>query len=115
MTLETIVENYSDEASKKEAPYLCDHGVDHDVFDRVDGEEFTEFYEHAKEAAEIAREALDAETKEKSIEKWKELFGSKFPDSSDTDNNGNRGNSSKGPFVAPPRQQTGDLTPRRYG
>ena len=115
LTLETIVENYSDEASKKETPYLCDHGVDHDVFGRVDGEEFAEFYEHAKEAAEIAREALDAETKEKSIEKWKKLFGSKFPGSDDSDDNGNRGNSSKGPFVAPPRQQTGDLTPRKYG
>ena len=115
LTLETIVENYSDEANKKKTPYLCDHGVDHDVFERVDGEDFAEFYEHAEEAAEIARDALDAETKEKSIEKWKELFGSKFPDSNDTDDNGNRGNSSKGPFVAPPRQQTGDLTPRRYG
>ena len=79
LTLETIVENYSDEASKKETPYLCDHGVDHDVFERVDGEDFAEFYKHAEEAAEIACEALDAKTKEKSIEKWKELFGSKFP------------------------------------
>ncbi len=115
LTLEAIVENYSDEADKRKTPYLCDHGVDRDVFGRVEGEKFAEFYEHAEKAAQIAREALDADTKEKSIEKWKELFGSKFPDSEDSDDNGNRGNSSKGPFVPPPKNQTGDLTPRRYG
>ena len=116
LTLETIVANYSAYAECKLVPYLPDHGVlGHNVLDRVSGEEFADFYEHAEAAAQIAREALDAETKKKSIEKWKELFGSKFPDSSDTDDNGNRGNSSKGPFVAPPRQQTGDLTPRKYG
>ena len=115
LTFETIVDNYSDEASKKKAPCLCDHGVDHNVFDRVDGEEFAEFYEHAKEAAEVAREALESDTKEKSSEKWKELFGSKFPGSDDSDDNGNRGSNTKGPFVPPPRNQTGDLTPRKYG
>ena len=114
-TLETIVANYSYEASKKKAPYLRDHGVDHNVFDRVEGEKFAEFYEHAKKAAEIAREALDAD-KEKSIEKWQELFGSKFPNSDDSNDNGNRGNSSKGPFIATTAQkERGDLEPRRYG
>ena len=114
LTLENIVANYSAYAEDKRVPCLWDHGVLHNVLKRVSGDEFAEFYEHAEAAAEIAREALDAETKEKSIEKWKELFGSKFPDSNDSDN-GNRGNSSKGPFAALPRQQTGDLTPRRYG
>lgn len=114
--LETIVANYSAYAENKLVPCLPDHGVPgHNVLERVDGEEFAEFYEHAKDAAEIAREALDAETKEKSIEKWKELFGSKFPDSGNSDENGSTGNSSEGPFVPPPRNQTGDLTPRRYG
>ena len=97
-SLEAIVANYRAYAECKLAPCLWDHGVRHNVFDRVDGEEFAEFYEHAEKAAEIAREALDAETKEKSIEKWKELFGNKFPDSDDSDDSGNRGNSSKGPF-----------------
>ena len=117
LTLEAVVANYSTYALCKQTPFLSDHGVsDHDVFERVDGEEFAEFYEHVKEAAEIAREALDAETREKSIEKWRELFGSKFPDSDDSDDNGNRGNSSKGPFVATTAQKpTGDLSPRRYG
>ncbi len=116
LTLENIVANYSAYAECQLVPYLPDHGVPgHNVLERVSGAEFAEFYEHTEAAAQIAREALDAETKEESIEKWQELFGSKFPDSDDSDDNRNSGNRAKGPFVAPPRQQTGDLTPRRYG
>ena len=116
LTLETIVTNYRTDALCKRTPFLPDHGVpDHDVLERIDGKEFAEFYKHVEEAAEIAREALDAETKEKSIEKWQELFGSKFPNSGDSNDNGNRGNSSEGPFVATTAQkQAGDLTPRKY-
>ena len=116
LTLENIVANYGTYAECKLVPYLPDHGVpEHNVLERVSGDEFAEFYEHAETAAEIAREALDAETKEKSIEKWRELFGNKFPDSDDSNGNENSENSSKGPFVPPPRNQTGDLTPRKYG
>lgn len=114
-SLEVIVANYRAYAECKLVPCLWDHGVRRNVFDKVDGEEFAEFYEHAEKAAEIAREALDAETKEKSIKKWKELFGSEFPGSDDSNDNGNRGNSLKGPFDPSPRHPTGDLTPRRYG
>lgn len=114
LTLETIVTNYEIYALCKRTPFLSDHGVpNHNVLGRVDGEEFAEFYEHAKEAAEIAREALDAETKEKSIEKWQELFGSKFPNSSDSDDNGGAGNSSQGPFNN--KSPMGDSRVRRYG
>ena len=113
LTLEAIVTNYSVDALLKQVPCLSDHGVsEHNVLGRVSGEEFAEFYDHAKKAAEIAREALDADDKKESIEKWRKLFGSKFPDS---DDNGNEGNSSRGPFERSPRNQTGDLTPRRYG
>ena len=112
-TLEAIVTDYRLDALYKQVPFLPDHGVpEHNVLDRVSGEEFAEFYDHAKKAAEIAREALDADDTGESIEKWRELFGSKFPDS---DDNGNEGNSSRGPFERSPRNQTGDLTPRRYG
>lgn len=115
-TLEAIIDNYGTCAQNKQSPYLPDHGVPtHNVFDRVDGEEFAKFYEHVEEAAEIAREALNSDDKEKTIEKWQELFGSKFPNSNNTDDNGNNSNSSKGPFVPPPTQkQTGDLRPRKY-
>ena len=111
-TLEAIVTNYSWCALSKQVPCLPDHGVpEHNVLDRVSGEKFAEFYEHAKEAAEIAREALDADDKEKSIEKWCELFGNKFPPSED---DGSQGSSPKGPFTRTSRNQTGDLTPRKY-
>lgn len=114
LTLEAIVLNYKSEAIRKEVPYLQDHGVEQNVMDRVDGEEFAKFYEHAEEAAEIAREAFDAEQKEKSIEKWQELFGSKFPDSVDPDDNGSKGSSSQGPFTQKSRE--GDTRRvRRYG
>ena len=113
LALEAIVANYSVHALLKQVPCLPDHGVpEHNVLGRVSGEEFAGFYDHVKKAAEIAREALDTDNKEKSIEKWRELFGSKFPDSED---NGSEGNSSRGPFEQSPRNQTGDLTPRRYG
>jgi len=114
LTLEAIVENYKSDAESEQTPYLPDHGVlEHDVMARVSGEEFAQFYEHATEAAEIAREALDADTISVSAEKWRELFGGKFPKSSDDDS---QGDSSKGPFIAPNlKSQAGDLTPRQYG
>ena len=113
-TLETIVANYESDASNKRVPCLPDHGVpDHNVLERVSVQEFADFMEHGKESAELARDALDADAKAKSIEKWQELFGSKFPDSED---DGDRGNTPKGPFVErSPQSQTGDMTPRRYG
>jgi hypothetical protein len=61
-------------------PYLPDHGVpEHDVFARVSAEDFKGFYALACDAAEKARSAYDEEDKETSAEKWRELFGEKFP------------------------------------
>ena len=113
-TLESIAVSYESDASNKRVPYLPDHGVpEHNVLERVSGQEFADFMEHAKEASELARDALDADAKAKSIDKWQELFGSKFPDSED---DRDRGNTPKGPFVErSPQSQTGDMTPRRYG
>lgn len=74
-TLESIVDNYETK------PELPDHGVpEHDVFERVTEEQYNNFYDLVKDAAEIAREAYDSQDKEYSASKWKELFGSKFPD-----------------------------------
>ncbi|PRO66471.1 SMODS domain-containing nucleotidyltransferase [Alkalicoccus urumqiensis] len=73
-TLENIVSNHP----KK--PILEDHGVpEHDVFKRITEEEYKEFYDLVKEAASIARQALDSTDKVESIELWGKLFGSKFP------------------------------------
>lgn len=75
LTLEAIVDNHP---TKPEMP---DHGVpEHDVFDRLTDEEYNDFYDRVKEAAKIAREALDAETVYDSAIAWRKLFGNKFPE-----------------------------------
>jgi len=116
LTLEAIVRDYGYYAERLTTPYLADHGVpEHNVFARVSGEDFAQFYDYATSAAETAREAYDAETASESAKKWRELFGNKFPPASD-DGNSNDRSDPKGPFIAPsPKSQTGDLTPRRWG
>lgn len=90
LTLEDIVSNY------KSKPYLEDHGVpNHDVFGRISNEEYQEFYSQVSEAALIAREALDSNNIRESALKWKELFGSKFPDPPQVNNGGNGGGFTK--------------------
>lgn len=75
-TLEEIVDNH------KSKPYLEDRGVpEHDVFEGLTNEDYDRFYSQVFDAAEIARKALDSEDKKESIAKWRELFGSKFPES----------------------------------
>ena len=113
LTLEAIVGNYRWYATNELSPNLPDHGVpEHNVFGRVDGVDFADFYGHVEDAAYLAREALDADDKKSSIEKWRELFGTKFPPFED---NGGQSSSPKGPFTRSSRSQTGDLTPRKYG
>lgn len=73
----------------EDKPFLSDHGVpEHDVFGRLDKKEYEEFHSQVCDAAVIAREALDFDDKEESIEKWRELFGSKFPESLQENGNG---------------------------
>lgn len=113
LTLEAIVGNYRSYVANAWSPTLPDHGVpEHDVFGRVDGPEFADFFDHVEDAAYLAREALDDENRKSSIEKWRELFGSKFPPSDDDDGDGD---DPKGPFTRTSKSQTGDLTPRKYG
>jgi len=85
-TLENIVNNY------KCKPFLPDHGVEeHDVFARITEEEYNDFYDSVCVAAEIAREAYDCEDLERSVIKWRELFGNKFPEPTPTKNSSNGG------------------------
>ncbi|WP_414732283.1 SMODS domain-containing nucleotidyltransferase [Acetobacterium carbinolicum] len=82
LVLEKIIE-YSDK------PVLSDRGVpEHDVFARTSDEDFSEFYEQVKEAAVIARCALDAEDIQTSELKWRELFGKKFPNNQKKNSSG---------------------------
>ncbi len=113
-TFEAIRNNYAVDVANNRVPILQDHGVpEHNVFARITVEEFHEFYNHVVVAAKIAREALDSNKVSVSAEKWRELFGDKFPPA-DNDDSGK--GEPKGPFIAPPpKSQTGDMTPRRYG
>ncbi|MBD2212924.1 nucleotidyltransferase [Nostoc linckia FACHB-104] len=105
-TLEAIAEQYQIHASLKIAPALPDHGVpSHNVFKRVSGEDFAEFYRQVCEAAKIARLAYNATDVATSVEYWQKLFGNKFPDA--PPNNGGRdGNNSSGGGYTPRRDVT---------
>jgi len=75
LALENIVSNYP------EKPVLNDHGVpEHDVFKRITEEEYKEFYDLVSDAASLARQAFDCTDKVESIELWRDLFGTKFPE-----------------------------------
>lgn len=79
LTLENIVTTFASDAAQQTTPFLPDHGVpEHNVFKRVSGEDFTEFYEQTRLAAVTARKALNSETLTESINYWKELFGDEF-------------------------------------
>jgi predicted nucleotidyltransferase len=87
LALECIVNNY------KTKPFLGDRGVpEHDVFGRVTKDEYSEFFTQVEKVAKIAREAYDSEEISMSANKWKELFGYKFPE--------------------PPKKSTNSFTPR---
>lgn len=74
-SLEEIIDKYPIK------PVLIDHGVEtHDVFKRITEKEYEQFYDLVCDAAKIAREALDEQDLSLSVEKWKEIFGSEFPE-----------------------------------
>ena len=50
------------------------------LWGRVSGADFAEFYDKVKDAAVIAREAYDETDTAKSANRWRDLFGSKFPE-----------------------------------
>ncbi len=83
LTLERIVSDYPTK------PVLPDHGVpEHNVFGRLTNEEYNAFYARVKEAANKARQALDEEELATSVEIWRELLGTKFPEPPKNNNNG---------------------------
>lgn len=100
-TLEAIVNNYDAYYRLGLVPTLADRGVpSHNVWKRINVEDFKKFYDKVKEAASTARAALDADTIKEKVAHWQILFGSAFPDAPD-----NGGNKSSGPL-------TGGFTPR---
>jgi predicted nucleotidyltransferase len=117
-TLEEIVSKYELHAAAKTVPVLPDHGVpEHNVFHRIDGEDFVAFYDEVCEAAKIAREALDADTVKKSADKWRELFGDKFPEAPDDDGRSDNKSGGNGPYIRKgytEREEVSEPLPERY-
>jgi len=80
LTLETISSSYQTFVDSGTVPYLRDRGVEQNVFLRITPEDFAAFHALVKDAAAVAREALDATTEAKSAAAWRRLFGSRFPE-----------------------------------
>lgn len=78
-TLEQIVSSFQFNAVAGTTPVLSDHGTGQDVLKRISGEEFGRFYDLAKKAAVMAREAFDEQDNRKSARLWIDLFGDEFP------------------------------------
>lgn len=103
LTLENMVDTFAEDYNAKRVPVLADHGVpEHNVWHRITVDDFTAFYEQVRDAAKIARRALDEDSVNKSALAWQELFGSRFPDPPKDKTNGNDHSS----------QKQGGFTPR---
>jgi len=79
-TLEVILSRYARYVEAEKVPELPDRGVpEHNVLARITPEEFAAFHQQACGAAEAARDALDEEDLNTSVQLWRELFREKFP------------------------------------
>lgn len=99
MTLESVVDKYQSCYNLNIKPTFPDRGVPaHDVWKRITVQDFKKFFDYVKDAADKARNAMDATTITNKVKYWKELFGSAFPDAPDggSKNNSNLSGSSGG-------------------
>jgi len=97
LTLENIVTNYKYYRINGTVPVLPDRGVpSHNVWKRITSEDFKSFYDKIVEYAKIAREALDETSLREQTEKWREIFGTKFPLAPEDKENDNKNNSQTG-------------------
>lgn len=78
-TLEKIVSLYKINIDQGQVPYLKDRGVDANVLSRQKFEHFLAFYNRIKEAATLARQALDCDDSYESSLLWRKLLGDEFP------------------------------------
>lgn len=87
-TLEKIVEKYEPWVLLNLVPTIADPGVEgNSVTDGMTFEAFEGFHNKVKAHAIIGREAIEEEDAEKSIQKWRTLFGERFPRSGATQSN----------------------------
>ena len=105
LALEDIASRYQAYADTGQVPFVSDHGVpEHNVLGRLSVEDFQEFHWRISIAAEQARGAYDESDVCESAEKWRLLFGSKFPQCPE--------NAKKGGYT--PRKEASILTGARF-
>lgn len=97
-TMESIRDDFAQEAAEGRTPDLRDRGVDQDVMKRVPGEEFSTFHDQVRAAATLARDAYETDDVGESAKKWRELFGSEFPDTPKDESGGGPGGAAAGGF-----------------
>ncbi|ETT74128.1 hypothetical protein C173_10021 [Paenibacillus sp. FSL R7-277] len=87
-TLERIVDKYAISIALKVVPVIQDPGVSfNSVTNGMTFEAFERFYNKVKLHAIIGREAINELDAEKSLQKWRVLFGGQFPKSGMTQTN----------------------------
>jgi hypothetical protein len=112
-TLENIVTNYQGHVDAELTPELWDRGVRQNVFHRITASDFAAFHALVKEAAQTAREALDAQSIGESAAAWRRLFGDPFPEGPDEGSKGGPGGGQpEGGFTS--RTSTTILTGGRF-
>jgi len=85
LSLAKMVSDYGAVAQAGCVPVLPDHGVpNHNVLGRVTVPEFQLFMVEVAKAAVIAADACSAQTPKASADKWRELLGTRFPESTST-------------------------------
>ncbi|WP_010657910.1 SMODS domain-containing nucleotidyltransferase [Brucella anthropi] len=77
---EQIVEHWQPFAASGSVPVLSDHGVpEHDVLKRLSADDFRAFHGAVRNAAAIARDALESDGPQECANLWRRLFGNRFP------------------------------------
>lgn len=113
LALESIVTKYGPFAAVNLKPVLPDYGVPtHDVFKRIEVDEFQQFMEQVKEGAKTARKAFDSKERTESGELWRKLFGKKFPEPPKS--NGGKNNESKGGFEREPSKPAAAIVSGKF-
>jgi hypothetical protein len=79
-SFEEIVSRYAADVALGRVPFVADHGVPaHNVLHRLTPADFAAFHANVREAAGIARQALESSDRGTSTQLWQKLFGSRFP------------------------------------
>lgn len=89
LTMEEMVKRYRVDAEARRSPIIPDRSLpENNVFQRIDGTDFAEFYSSVESTAMNARSALDDQDLASSTKKWRGIFGDEFPISGGGGGNG---------------------------